>query len=591
VIFVTIAGVCITRHFDELLELQKEQNELLANNPLAFRTASTILKISIHGLSLLTMSYLILSLTHSVGSGIFAGLMLYTIIHGQTNQENQHSVIKWRSSQKLTLLATVIQPMISFHPATIWSQESEDKIIFLGLSVFVWFLPLIGHLVANFFIGSHGQAFTRLKSSIIFVLFMASFVVLTIFLLEYQLEKKAENIRQFSMICYMAMFVWMVTFTYLGLTKSPSTGSNNQTQTSRNIELQNVPENLSSSTQNLHRPRGVQDRVQLYENIVTTSISPPRLSRSTSPTRTTSSTVQANIQVYEQINPCPPSLTLSESSYYENVESIQGLEETPPDSTTFQACKKYLLESFEYQKPNIYGWRIKYRRLLLLVGTFFFTILTVDITVKTQTFSSKQEIQDLLDLADIKIAWPEGSSPLDDVFNLYNYIKTYQSYIMMVAMLLFWVAVALDVMSHTAPLDAWKATFFKLSRGSSLLGSLLTFLAIVMTSLPDYLEVSNLDQIVPFCGDKFNSTMRLAAEFIIGVIFACLFTFQLMPALITLAPALVRSAALILRHPQLKEDDFRVKLLLKAISLSSLISFPVTFLPLTMVHLLCCGGR
>lgn len=105
---------------------------------------------------------------------------------------------------------------------------------------------------------------------------------------------------------------------------------------------------------------------------------------------------------------------------------------------------------------------------------------------------------------------------------------------------------------------------------------------------------SNLDTICPFCGYNFNRTVRQVAEFSIGLFFACLFTFQLFPILVTIqlhfnicissynikdmsinlsriidqllvqlnlpiqvtiAPALVRAAVLILIHPQLQVEN------------------------------------
>ena len=58
-----------------------------------------------------------------------------------------------------------------------------------------------------------------------------------------------------------------------------------------------------------------------------------------------------------------------------------------------------------------------------------------------------------------------------------------------------------------------------------------------------------IDTICPFCGHDFNRTVRQVAEFSIGLFFACLFTFQLIPILVTIGPALVRASVLILIHP------------------------------------------
>ena len=65
-------------------------------------------------------------------------------------------------------------------------------------------------------------------------------------------------------------------------------------------------------------------------------------------------------------------------------------------------------------------------------------------------------------------------------------------------------------------------------------GSLTVFASVIIVSLPDYLEASNLEEICPFCGYDFNSTVTTVAKFSIGLFFACLFTFQLIPILVTI---------------------------------------------------------
>ena len=57
----------------------------------------------------------------------------------------------------------------------------------------------------------------------------------------------------------------------------------------------------------------------------------------------------------------------------------------------------FLLERREYRDPHTFGWRIKFRRLFLTIGVVLFTYLTIFTTLSTQNFSSKQEIQRMLD--------------------------------------------------------------------------------------------------------------------------------------------------------------------------------------------------
>ena len=91
--------------------------------------------------------------------------------------------------------------------------------------------------------------------------------------------------------------------------------------------------------------------------------------------------------------------------------------------------------------------------------------------------------------------------------------------------------------------------YSNLKRLTLFIGSLFVFASVILVGLPDYLEASNLDKICPYCGEDFNRTVKQVAEFSIGLFFACLFTFQLLPVLMTIAPALVRASCLILIHP------------------------------------------
>ena len=79
----------------------------------------------------------------------------------------------------------------------------------------------------------------------------------------------------------------------------------------------------------------------------------------------------------------------------------------------------------------------------------------------------------------------------------------------------------------------------------------------------------------------------LFAEFSIGLFFACLFTFQLLPVLMTIAPALVRASILILFHPEFMKEDqttvLQMRILQQVTIFSSLLSFPITFVSMCIL--------
>lgn len=140
----------------------------------------------------------------------------------------------------------------------------------------------------------------------------------------------------------------------------------------------------------------------------------------------------------------------------------------------------------------------------------------------------------MLNLIGTNLTWPDEGSALDDVFELYNETQQRKSYVMIAASVLFWTSLILDFISYWSEKRNVKTLCVIGSRVVNFIGSLFVFASVILVGLPDYLEASNLDEICPYCGSDFNKTVKQVAEFSIGLFFACLFTFQLLPVLIQL---------------------------------------------------------
>ena len=193
------------------------------------------------------------------------------------------------------------------------------------------------------------------------------------------------------------------------------------------------------------------------------------------------------------------------------------MEDDDKDESCWGKSKRlyhFLMESTEYLHPDIYGWRIKFRRMFLTVGTLAFTYTTTNTAIATTHYSSKDEIQKILDYAGINLTWPDSGSALDDVFKLYNCMTKTQSYLMMTASLLFWIGLIIDFISHHSANH--KRMLYSISRIANFFGSLIGFASVIVVGLPDYLEASKLDTICLSCSLTFDKTIRLVAEFSIG---------------------------------------------------------------------------
>ena len=82
----------------------------------------------------------------------------------------------------------------------------------------------------------------------------------------------------------------------------------------------------------------------------------------------------------------------------------------------------FLMETTEYKHPEIFGWRIKFRRMFMTVGTIAFTYQTISTAFATQNYSSKKEIQNILDFMGTNLTWPDSGSVLGTVLKSNNYV-------------------------------------------------------------------------------------------------------------------------------------------------------------------------
>ncbi|CAM6054765.1 unnamed protein product, partial [Sphagnum tenellum] len=254
-----------------------------------------------------------------------------------------------------------------------------------------------------------------------------------------------------------------------------------------------------------------------------------------------------------------------------------------------------LIERLEYNDPSTYGWRVMFRRMFLLTGITFLTFVTYQLTIDTHTFDSKVEIQKLLVYAGANLTWPEGDSALDDAFNTYNSMQKAKSYIMIMACCCFWASLAFDMANRFSG-ERKRMFFLTCGRLCNILGSIVVFAGIIILGLPDYLEAVHFDEIFPFCSDDLNATVDQAGEFVIGLVLTGLFTFQLLPVLVMVVPALVRASVLVLLHPALKvvgdlnlenkmviDSNSKKIVLMQVLKFSSLLAFPVTLIALAIV--------
>ena len=585
----------------------------------------------------------------------------------------------------LLVILTIIQPFICLHPVIIWSQDSNHNSQYLLLTIGIWFLPLLVHLLMKLIItgvtskyrreaskpdareesiplkrrrtegkteSSYGggrvqnrkenvapvQSATSKKCVAVLdmaiqvaqlIIFLTTFSFITHHIIYTELVEKKQNLKSFVLPAIISVFMWMMSISYYSLDLVLN-ANNNVTPL---VFQDNAKKQLEASLRKRLALMEKRSTLGTVRNRVARPTHPPppppvaqeskseqmahstrvaaRKSKSLPPLKPTVASIKGKNQVDPRSGDSGVSVRIkikeidevnsdadsgkSVAGTRDNLDKTVGsvdfeyMEGYWNNSSCFRKVTNFILESQEYKYPKTHGWRIKFRRICLILGVLGFTYTTADTIMSTQNFSSKAEIQKIINMVGTNLTWPEEGSALDDVFKLYNNTQQNKGYVMIAASLLFWLSLAMDWTSYWTKDEkrTVKTLCILASRILNFLGSLLVFASVILVGLPNYLEASNLDTICPYCGSDFNTMVRQGAEFSIGLFFACLFTFQLLPVLMTIAPALVRASILILFHPEFQKEDqttvLQMRILQQVTIFSSLLSFPITFVSMCIL--------
>lgn len=465
-------------------------------------------------------------------------------------------------------------------------------------------------------------------------IFLSAFSFITHHIINTELDSKKSNLKHFVLPAIISVFFWMTSISYylldltMNATKDPAplmfkdktlTRARQELHESLRKRLTNMEKRktvaggpTNSRQASIRRPKvpppppPVLEKGEFERNQYRSRSLPPVKIKSKAGRQGPgvaavdsgrARQIQVKVVESESDIDSPVSSTTSKDNLEKTTTSIGSIEaleiqednyERTQNRAWYSFLLNYLLERQEYAFPETHGWRIKFRRIFLHLGVLGFSYTTFETLVSTDSYSSKDEIQKVLDYVGTNLTWPDQGSALDDVFELYNQTQKRKSYVMIAASILFWSSIAFDNLSFWTSSRKLRSVSVVLGRVVNFLGSLLVFASVILVGLPDYLEASHLDEICPYCGADFNRTVKYVAEFSIGLFFASLFTFQLLPVLMTIAPALVRASVLILIHPGLRGGDkisaLRMSILQKVIVVSSLLSFPITFVSMCIVN-------
>jgi len=207
----------------------------------------------------------------------------------------------------------------------------------------------------------------------------------------------------------------------------------------------------------------------------------------------------------------------------------------------------FVIEYKEQVDPHRYGKRLPYRRLFLAagvacLGAFLARAIHTDLTVPVE-----DQVKELLAELGMTLDWPTGANGttiFSRVFAAYGESRRVGDDVMITAWSFMATALVVEpVMRSKRGLVISKA-FVALSM-------LALFCGMLLPALPDYLALTDIEDLCPKCGPQFTRFVDSTVRNLVGLACSALFSVNLLVALLAVCPALVRVSKMILKDTHL----------------------------------------
>jgi hypothetical protein len=203
----------------------------------------------------------------------------------------------------------------------------------------------------------------------------------------------------------------------------------------------------------------------------------------------------------------------------------------------------FLLERTERTNTDQFGRRLPGRRLMLSLGLFLNLWVLSAFYTDNNGFRSGfvlQTVRKSLETLDSgNLVWPANGTKFDDTFAVYGRFLQIEFCMMAITAATLLCAVWCDFTCRSC-------NGLVASRIYGYIALALMFLASLVPALPNYINISHLGTVCPYCTPKFNFAVQSALQDMVGIGCAAVFATKLLPVLLIVMPSLVRACSLVL---------------------------------------------
>ena len=202
----------------------------------------------------------------------------------------------------------------------------------------------------------------------------------------------------------------------------------------------------------------------------------------------------------------------------------------------------FVSEHRERADPVRYGRRLPSRRISLWIGvalSFWVVRGFADSHAHFRGEFVLNGVKQEMSTGSAGVTWPSNGTVFDEAFAQYGNAQRVEF-----ALLVTGSSTLLGALLCDAIYRDQNGLYVSRMLGFAGLGIL--FASSLIAATPNYLQISHLDTICPYCSPRFNFAVQALSQDLVGITCSALFAFDLLPVLLVVMPSMVRACTLLL---------------------------------------------
>lgn len=202
----------------------------------------------------------------------------------------------------------------------------------------------------------------------------------------------------------------------------------------------------------------------------------------------------------------------------------------------------FVSEHRERADPVRYGRRLPSRRISLWIGVALSFWVIHGFADSHDHFRGEfvlNAVKQEMSTGSGGVTWPSNGTVFDEAFAQYGNAQRVEFVLLVTGSSTLLGALLCDAIYRDQ--DG-----LYVSRLLGFAGLGILFASSLIAATPNYLQISHLDTICPYCSPRFNFAVQALSQDLVGITCSALFAFDLLPVLLVVMPSMVRACTLLL---------------------------------------------